>query len=334
MSDEQGIRRRQILGTAAAGVFAVACRSKASSDAAPAPAPSPSAPPSPAPAAAKQGKLPCPADFAEIAPARPYQPGRVVPLALEASEGDAELIQISADKSYQSMNFNGQVPAPTLRVTEGDQVRFSLTNKGFLPHSIDFHAAQTPWSKNYQSIAPGQKLEFEWTAHHPGVFMYHCGTPPVIMHIADGMYGAVVVDPKKPRPSAREFVIVQGEFYGTGHDVNAMLNKPADVVAFNGRALQYQAKPLTAKVGETVRFFVVNAGPNAFSAFHVIGGLFHHVEIDGNPQNAFGMRQTVDIAPGAGALCEIRFREAGRYPFVTHKFNDATKGATGLLEIT
>lgn len=154
------------------------------------------------------------------------------------------------------------------------------------------------------------------------------------MHIADGMYGAVIVDPKNGREPAREYLIVQGEFYGAGHDADAMLNKPPDVVAFNGRAFQYKDTPLVATAGETVRFFVVNAGPNASSAFHVVGGLFQHVELDGHPDNGLGMRQTVDVPPGGGALCEIVFTEPGRYPFVTHKFNDATKGAMGMIEVT
>jgi nitrite reductase (NO-forming) len=336
---EAGIRRRELFGVVggvtALGAMTAACRGKTtaarSEGAASAPAPSTDAGPPPW---AAPGKPPCPATFAALAPAKPYQASRVVPFALVAKEGEAERIQIAADRSYLSMNFNGQVPSPTLRLTEGDKVHVTLTNEGVLSHSIDFHAARTPWSKNYQSIAPGEKLEFEWVAANPGVFMYHCGTDPVIMHIADGMYGAVIVDPKTPRKPAREYVLVQGEFYGAGRDAEAMLNKPPDVVAFNGRAFQYKDQPLPAKVGEPVRFFVVNAGPNAFSAFHVIGGLFHHVELDGNPDNALGMRQTVDIAPGGGALCEIVFDEPGRYPFVTHKFNDATKGAAGMIEVS
>ncbi|MCA9664198.1 MAG: multicopper oxidase domain-containing protein [Myxococcales bacterium] len=286
------------------------------------------------PATTEPGKLPCSDNFALIAAAKPYEPGRVVDFTLVARGGPAERIEIAPKKSYQSMNFNGQVPAPTLRLTEGDRVRFTLENKGLLPHSIDFHAARTPWSKNYQSIGPGRRLEFEWTARDPGIFMYHCGTDPVIMHIADGMYGAVVVDPRMPRKPAKEIVLVQGEFYGVGHDLDAMLNKPPDVVAFNGQAFRYRSKPIEAKVGETVRFFVVNAGPNATSAFHVVGGLFDHVELDGNPSNAVGMRQTVDISPGSGAICEITLREPGSYPFVTHKFNDATRGAVGVLHVS
>ena len=201
--DDRRVGRRELFG-AVGGVAALgaltACKTKSSAPAGdrPGAAPAPAAPADAGPPPWKpKGKAPCPADFAVAAPPRPYHAGRVVPFALVARGGEAERIQISADRSYVSMNFNGQVPSPTLRLTEGDKVQFTLTNEGILSHSIDFHAARTPWSKHYQSIAPGQKLEFEWTAANPGVFMYHCGTDPVIMHIADGMYGAVIVDPKE-----------------------------------------------------------------------------------------------------------------------------------------
>lgn len=253
---------------------------------------------------------------------------------LESFDGPGQSILIAADRTYASMNFAGQVPAPTLRVTEGDTVRFTLTNRGSIPHSIDFHAAQTAWSKNYQSVAVGESFTFEWTADYPGVFMYHCGTPPVIMHIADGMFGAIIVDPKGGRPAAREYILVQSEFYGTGGNYQAMLNNPPDVVAFNGQALRYKTTPLPVKAGELLRIFIVNAGPNSVSAFHVIGALFNHYEPEGFPANAMGMHQTITVPPGDGALVELRFAEPGQYPFVTHKFNDAEKGALGLFDVT
>ncbi len=276
---------------------------------------------------------PSPMDFAVLPPARPHQ-AKPVDFALTGYDGPNQTILIAPGRPYVSMNFDGQVPAPTLRVTEGDVVRFTLHNAGAFQHSIDFHAAQTSWSANYQSIDPGASFTFEWTAHHPGAFMYHCGTPPVIMHIADGMYGAVIVDPAEGRPAAREYVIVQSEFYGAGGDVNAMLNAPPDVVCFNGQALRYQANPLPAAVGEVVRLFVVNAGPNSTSAFHVIGALFDRYEPEGNPANAVGMHQTINVPPGDGAMVELTFDAPGQYPFVTHRFSDASKGALGLFDVT
>lgn len=278
---------------------------------------------------------PSPADFAVPPPYRPVS-SSVIPFSLTSNDGPDETILIATNPPtpYQSMNFGRQVPAPTLRVTEGDTVRFTLANQGQMPHSIDFHAAQTAWSRNYQEIAPGGTFSFDWKASYPGVFMYHCGAAPVLMHMADGMYGAVIVDPKDGRPTAREYVLVQSEFYGSGGQYAKMLSDPPDFVVFNGQALRYKTTPLLAKAGELVRIFIVNAGPNSSSAFHVIGALFSHYESDGYPPNAMGMHQTIDVPPGSGALVELTFAEPGTYPFVTHKFSDATKGATGLLKVS
>jgi nitrite reductase (NO-forming) len=284
---------------------------------------------------ASGARTPSPADFA-VPPA--YRPASATPVLFEltSNDGPDETILISASPAtaYRSMNFGRQVPAPTLRITEGDSVHFTLTNQGQMPHSIDFHAAQTAWSTNYQEVAPGASFGFDWTASYPGVFMYHCGAAPVLMHMADGMYGAVIVDPKGGRPAAREYLLVQSEFYGSGGEYTKMLSDPPDVVVFNGQAYRYKTTPLLASVGELVRIFLVNAGPNSSSAFHVIGALFSHVEADGNPANRQGMRQTIDVPPGAGALVELTFAEAGTYPFVTHKFSDASKGALGLFKVS
>ena len=154
------------------------------------------------------------------------------------------------------------------------------------------------------------------------------------MHMADGMYGAIIVDPNGGRPAAREYLLVQSEFYGSGGEYDRMLNSPPDYVVFNGQANRYKATPLTARAGELVRIYIVNAGPNSSSAFHVIGALFSHVEADGNPANRSGMRQTIDIPPGDGALIELTFAEPGTYPFVTHRFSDASKGALGLFNVS
>jgi nitrite reductase (NO-forming) len=167
-----------------------------------------------------------------------------------------------------------------------------------MPHSIDFHAAQIAWSSAYQEVAPGASASFDWTAKYPGVFMYHCGAAPVLMHIADGMYGMAIVDPKGGRPTAREYVIVQSEFYGSGGEYTKMLSDQPDCVAFNGQAFRYKTTPLVAKAGELVHLFLVNAGPNSSSAFHVIGAPSSHVEAEGNPANAQGMRQTIEV-PGS-----------------------------------
>ena len=311
----------------------------ASADAMPSmvPAASPSAMPGAAgsPAPVTGAHDPSPASFASPPP---FHPASSTPVAfdLTSNDGPDEAILISASPAttYQSMNFGRQVPAPTLRITEGETVHFTLTNRGQMPHSIDFHAAQTAWSKNYQEIAPGASSAFDWTASYPGVFMYHCGAAPVLMHMADGMYGAIIVDPKGGRPTAREYLLVQSEFYGSGGEYAKMLNNPPDFVVFNGQANRYKTTPLAATAGELVRIYIVNAGPNSSSAFHVIGALFSNVEAEGYPANRLGMHQTINVPPGDGALVELRFAEPGTYPFVTHRFSDASKGALGLFKVS
>lgn len=115
------------------------------------------------------------------------------------------LISISPDHAW---TFNGSVPGPILRVRQGQTVHFTLTNDSSMPHSIDFHAAQTPWNVNYQPVAPGKRFSFDWKANYPGVFMYHCGAPPVMTHMTNGMYGAIIVDPAAGWAPAQEFILV------------------------------------------------------------------------------------------------------------------------------
>jgi nitrite reductase (NO-forming) len=311
----------------------------ASAGATPAPSgtaasPGPSAAaPSGSPAAGGAARDPSPA---AIATPPPYRPRQAAPIefSLDSFDGPGQSILIAPGKAYGSMNFAGQVPAPTLRVTEGDVVHFTLTNRGAIPHSIDFHAARTPWDKNYQTVPAGQSFSFEWTATAAGVFMYHCGATPVIMHIADGMFGTVIVDPKGGRAPAREYLLERSEFYGSGGDYEAMMSKPPDVVAFNGQAFRYKDSPLPVTAGELLRVFLMNAGPNDVCAFHVIGALISHYEQDGNPANAQGVHQSVEVLPGGGALVELTIPEAGLYPFMTHRMSDMERGAMGLFKVT
>src|SRR5579885_1374524 len=264
--------------------------------------------------------------------------GSTVNLTLTVKE---VLVSIAPDVAYHAWTFNGTVPGPVLRVRQGQIVHFTLINEGTMPHSIDFHAAQTPWNVNYQEIAPGKSFSFNWKANYPGIFMYHCGSPTVMYHMANGMYGAIIVDPASGWAPAQEYVLVQSEFYlyqnsdGT-YSVNAnklMAGQP-DYVTFNGYANQYQTAPLTATAGQKIRLFVINAGPSRFSAFHVIGALFSDVYLDGNPANHLVGDQTLTIPPGGGVVAELTIPEAGKYPFVTHSFMDASIGATGVIAVT
>jgi nitrite reductase (NO-forming) len=251
-------------------------------------------------------------------------------------------VYIADGIGFQAWTFGGTVPGPLLVVNEGDTVQFSLTNQSMTTHSIDFHAAQTPPSKNYIAIQPQATHKFDWQAQYPGCFMYHCGTPFVLHHMAMGMYGATIVRPKTGlRPAAREYALVQSEFYLTAPDngvsqtdLTKALTGIPDYVAFNGYANQYQATPLTAKVGELVRLWVLNAGPTHFSAFHIIGTIFEAAYQDGNPANKMVGMQTVSVYPGGGMMVEFTIPEAGDYPFVSHSFADASKGALGVLTVT
>src|SRR5450759_2255661 len=270
------------------------------------------------------------------APATPQ--GNTVNVTLTVKE---LLVSIAPGVAYHAWTFNGTVPGPVLRVRQGQLVHFTLVNDGSMPHSIDFHAAQTPWSVNYQPVAPGKSFSFTWRANYPGVFMYHCGAPVTIYHMVNGMYGAIIVNPASGWTPAQEFVLLQSEFYTTqlpdgtySVDPNKLNSGIPDYVVFNGYANQYKESPLVAKAGQRIRLFIVNAGPTLFSAFHVIGAIFSDTYVDGNPANHMVGNQTVMVPPGGGVAVELTVPEAGLYPFVTHSFVDVGKGAIGMIKVT
>lgn len=260
-----------------------------------------------------------------------------------------DTIEVAKGVKYVGWTFGGTVPGPIIRVREGDLVRITLVNEAKdMPHSIDFHASRIPMDHAMKSISPGDSLSFEFTATTPGTFMVHCGTPPVLMHIAQGMYLPIIVDPKDgwPGKADKEFVIVQSEFYPKASakdtsvmegDWEAMLENKASYVVFNGRADQYKSTPLQVDEGDRVRFFVMNAGPNRGSAFHVVGAIFDAVYPGGNPAHAIEGVQTYEVPAGGGAVVETVFEKGmsgeGTYAFVTHAFADASKGAVGLIRV-
>ena len=256
-------------------------------------------------------------------------------------------IEIADSVPYHGWTFGGTVPGPVLRVRQGDSIRITVVNESAMPHSIDFHAARIPANVAYRMILPHDSLEFAFVARDPGAFLVHCGTPPVLMHLMQGMYFAMIVDPKNGwgTDADKEFVLVESEFYAqrdtAGNDmqpdfVGAERKTPAYVV-FNGRAFQYKANPLKVSVGDRVRFFVVNAGPNLDSDFHIVGAIFDRVYPDGNPAHALDDVQTYPVPAGGGAVFETTFKanESGEgiYAFVTHSFADAEKGAVGMIQV-
>ena len=248
-------------------------------------------------------------------------------------------IRISDEVTVAAWTFEGDIPGPIVHVREGDTVEFTLTNRGAIPHSMDFHAAQVDPKVAFKTIIPGESITFTFRARYPGAFMYHCGTAPVLMHIGTGMFGAIIVDPPAPLPPAKEFVLVQGEYYlkpGAGggpstFDYDKMLMLLPDHVAFNGRPGQYIAQPLRAKVGDRVRFYVVNAGPTHPCAFHIVGEQFDRVYLGSPPETAIRGVQTFNVPAGGGMVFEFMADVAGEFPFVNHGFGHGQKGAVGFL---
>jgi len=217
----------------------------------------------------------------------------------------------------------------------------TFTNKGMMQHSLDFHAAMTPPSLHYVDIMPGKSLTYSFIAKVPGAFIYHCGTPPVELHMANGMYGALIVDPATPLPTAeKSYVLVQGEWYTQqvsgklmGADYQKMTEERPDEVVFNGAAFQYRDHPLPATPGQRVRIYFVDAGPNLSSSFHVIGAIFDKVYPDGDPAHALSGVSTYTVGPGAGAIFDLVIPEAGKYAFVDHDMAHMMLGAQGVLAV-
>jgi nitrite reductase (NO-forming) len=242
---------------------------------------------------------------------------------------------------YKAWTFNDQFPGPVVRVTEGDTVNFTLENpKGnTYPHSMDFHAAEIDFLKNYRAINSGETISYTFVARKPGIFFYHCGAPPMIQHVARGMIGAIIVDPKNAKawPKAdREYVLVQSELFNNPDDVQGMFDRKFDHVIFNGGIFKYHpfvtgGKALEAKPGERVRIYFVNAGPNEFSSFHPIGEIWDTVYESGNPANKQVGVQTYVVGPGSAATFDLVVESPGAYPIVTHSLTGALRGAIAVL---
>ena len=249
-------------------------------------------------------------------------------------------VRISPDVVVAAWTFEGNLPGPIVRCRVGDTIEFTLTNEHEVPHSMDFHAAQINPKTAFRSVTKGQSVTYSFKPRYAGAFLYHCGSSPVLMHIGAGMVGAIIVDPPTPLPPAREFVLVQNEFY-LGNPVNGahsfdytkMLGTPPDYVAFNGRPGQYQTEPIRVKRGERVRFYVVDAGPTIPCAFHVVGEQFDTVYLGSPPGNAIHGIQTFNVPAGGGMIFELLADVVGEFPFVNHGFGHGQKGAIGVLSV-
>ncbi|HET7224914.1 MAG TPA: multicopper oxidase domain-containing protein [Candidatus Eisenbacteria bacterium] len=290
---------------------------------------------------------------------KPLDPAPVKTIQLDVVD---RVIEVAPGVQFLAWTFGGQVPGPTVRARVGDRIRFSMTNRSDEPvpggvklqmpmmHSMDFHAAMVSPTDKYRSIPPGRTISFEFTLNYPGVFMYHCGTPMILEHIASGMYGMVVVEPREGYPTHcdREYTIIQSEIYARLDpdqrrvngaplyvlDSGRVRTKESTYTVFNGRYNGMVDHPLVAKPGERVRLFLLNVGPSNTSSFHIVGEILDRVYLDGNPANILHGMQTVLLGSSSSAILEFQVPEAGKYVMVDHHFANASQGAIGVIDAT
>ena len=288
---------------------------------------------------------------------KPLDPSPVKEVRLDTTH---KIIEIAPGVKFSAWTFGNTVPGPVVRARVGDRIKFSMTNRSDekmpggtftaapMMHSMDFHSAMVSPQDKYRSVAPGQTISFEFTPNYPGVYMYHCGTPMVLEHIASGMYGMMIVEPREGYPTKvdREYAVIQSEFYTKPDpdkrkvdgvplyvlDGDRVRAKSPTYTVFNGRYNGMVDNPLEAKPGERVRLFVLNVGPSNTSSFHVVGTIFDRVWMDGNPDNQFRGMQTVLLGSSSGAIVEFQVPEAGSYVMVDHHFANASQGAIGVIK--
>ncbi|MBL4593426.1 MAG: nitrite reductase, copper-containing [Flavobacteriales bacterium] len=248
---------------------------------------------------------------------------------------------------YIYWTFGGSVPGSFIRTRVGDEVEFTLKNHpdNKLPHNIDLHAVTGAGGGAASSfVAPGHEVTFSFKTLNPGLYVYHCATAPVGMHIANGMYGLILVEPEGGLPPVdKEYYLMQGDFYTKGEygepglqpfDMKKAVEEDADYVVFNGKVGSLTGdNAITAKVGETVRLYVGNGGPNLVSSFHVIGEIFDRVNIEGGSMINENVQTTL-IPAGGAAIVEYKVDVPGTFIIVDHSiFRAFNKGALGMLKV-
>ena len=268
----------------------------------------------------------------------------VVHLEVKEVEG-----RLADGVQYMFWTFGGHVPGKFIRIREGDEVEFHLDNHpdNKNPHNIDLHAVNGPGGGAAASLtAPGHSSVFSFKALNPGLFVYHCATAPVAMHIANGMYGMILVEPKEGLPKVdHEYYIMQGDFYTQGKNgeqglqpfsMAKVIDEKPEYVVFNGSVGSTVGdQALTAKVGETVRLFVGDAGPNLVSSFHVIGQIFDSVWPEGNLAAPAHNVQTTAIPAGGAAIVQFQMSVPGTFIIVDHSIERAfNRGALAQLKVT
>ena len=267
----------------------------------------------------------------------PLPSGRLHRLTLTVQEVER---QVAPGVSQRLWTYDGRAPGPMLHGRVGDRFEITLVNNGSIGHSVDFHAGALAPSGPSRTLDPGDSLVYRFTATRAGIWMYHCSSMPMSAHIANGMFGAVVIDPPGLPRVDRSYVLVQSELYlgapGDTVDADKVDAERPDAVVFNGYANQYDHRPLRARVGERVRIWVLDAGPNRATSFHVVGGQFDTAYAEGAYllRRSDGGAQALALQPAQGGFVELTFPEAGDYPFVSHVMVDAERGAHGLFRVT
>nr|WP_308116398.1 copper-containing nitrite reductase [Chryseobacterium sp. GVT01B] len=264
---------------------------------------------------------------------------------LETIEKTGELAD---GTQYNFWTFNGTVPGSFIRARVGDDIELHLKNheNNTFPHNIDLHAVNGPGGGAEATfVAPGKEATFTFKALNPGLYVYHCATAPVGMHIANGMYGLILIEPEGGLPKVdKEFYIMQGDFYTKGKfgdkglqefDMDKAIAEHPEYVVFNGNTASLLGdKELQVKTGETVRFFVGNGGPNLTSSFHIIGEIFDKVYIEGGSKINDNVQTTV-VPPGGASIVEFKATVPGEYVIVDHAiFRAFNKGALGKIKVT
>ena len=274
---------------------------------------------------------------------------RTTPAKVVVSLEVREVVRRLADGvDYAFWTFGGKAPGRFIRVREGDFVEFHLNNhqSSKMPHNIDLHAVTGPGGGATSSFtAPGHSSKFSFQVLNPGLYVYHCATAPVGMHVANGMYGLILVQPKDGMPPVdREYYVMQGDFYTKGRygeeglqpfDMDKAIAEQPSYVVFNGEVGALVGdKALKAKVGERVRLFVGNGGPNLLSSFHVIGEIFDHVYPEGGTKLAQENVQTTLVPAGGSAIVDFKVDVPGTFILVDHSlFRAFNKGALGMLKV-
>lgn len=290
-----------------------------------------------------------PGDIAHDPAAVPPPIGKRSPATIRVDLETTEIEgRLDSRTTFQFWTFNNTVPGPLVRARVGDTVEVHLRNhaNSSMLHNVDFHAAHGPGGgAEATTAAPGEAKAFRFKAISPGLFVYHCAVPPVAMHVANGMYGMILVEPDSDLPPVdHEFYVMQGEIYTTEPfgspgllttDYEKLLNERPEYFVLNGHVgALTEHYPMKAKVGETIRIYFGNGGPNYVSSFHVIGEVFERVWTNGalidKPQQHV---QTVTVPAGGAVVADIKFVVPGRYVLVDHSLSRVERGLAGWIDV-